>query len=247
MNRHPSQNRLLQYAGGASTEDDAERIIGHLDGCRTCRERVAALRTLSQDFEGAWDSFIEEAAYRTTLPVAVERKALVEATIRGWFGRANHLATAAMERLTVTGSATGLRASFVPVYSGVASPEASAAAIQEAEAASQACGRGETEAAEEHLRRAASRDPQVSTSAGIDLHLGDRVAGRIVVDSVRGSVSVLVYPDILEGATGPVIFEQAGTLRKSELKPIAGAPYLLAELEGLADGPFSVRLELLEP
>jgi hypothetical protein len=66
-----------------------------------------------------------------------------------------------------------------------------------------------------------------------------------VVDSVRGSVSVLVYPDILEGTGGTVIFEQAGTVRKVELAPVAGATYLLSELEELADGPFSVRLEFL--
>jgi anti-sigma factor RsiW len=236
---------LLRYSTGESTDDEAERIIGHLDGCLTCRERIEVLRTLSQDFEGTWNSFLDEAAYRTTLPMAVEQKATVEATVRGWIGRANQLATAAMERISATGTATGLRATFVPVYSGVGNPDASAAAVKEAEAASQACARGDTDAALEHLLRASSQDPQVSASAGIDLYLRERVAGRIVVDSVRGSVSVLVYPDILEGTRGTVIFEQAGTVRKVELAPVAGATYLLSELEGLADGPFSVRLEFL--
>ncbi|HET9233288.1 MAG TPA: hypothetical protein VFP10_04040 [Candidatus Eisenbacteria bacterium] len=241
---HPSQDRLLRYATGDSTEDEAERVIGHLDGCRTCEERVVALRALRHDFEGAWESFLEEASFRGSLPQAVARKAQVEATFLGWLGKANRFATAAMERLTATGEAAGLKAAFVPVYSGVASPEASAAAIKDAEAASEACARGDNDAALEHLRRASSRDPQVSSSAGIDLLLGERVAGRVVVDAERASISVLVYPDVLEGAKGRIVFEQAGTKRELNLQSVPGAAYLLAELEGLGDGPFSIKLQL---
>ena len=241
---HPSQDRLLRYATGESTEDEAERVIGHLDGCRTCEERVVALRALRHDFDGAWESFLEEATFRSALPHALARKALVEATFLGWLGKANRFATAAMERLTASGEAAGLKAAFVPVYSGVASPEASAAAIKEAEAASQACARGDNDAALAHLERASARDPQVSSSAGIDLLLGERVAGRVVVDAERASVSVLVYPDVLDGAAGRIVFEQAGTTRQLALQPVAGASYLLAELEGLGDGPFSIRLQL---
>ena len=239
--RHPSQERLLRYVSGGSTEDEAERMIAHLDGCRTCEARVEALRSLGQDFEGAWDSFLDEAVYRATLPV--ENKLMVKATVRGWLGRANQLATAAIERLAATGSAAGLQAAFVPVYSGVASPGASAAAVKETEAASQACARGDTNAVLEHLRNASLQDPRIVASAGIDLYLRERVAARIVVDAARASVSVLVYPDILEGATGTVSFEQMGRTIV-QLSPVPGAVYLLAELEGLEDGPISIQLDL---
>ena len=106
---HPSQDRLLRYATGESTEDEAERVIGHLDGCRTCEERVLALRSLRHDFEGAWESFLEEATFRSALPRAEARKAMVEATFLGWLGKANRFATAAMERLNATGNAAGLK------------------------------------------------------------------------------------------------------------------------------------------
>ena len=242
--RHPSQERLLRYVTGVSTEDEAERMIAHLDGCRTCEERIDALRSLSRDFEGAWDSFLDEAAYRAALPV--EKKPMVKATVRGWLGRASQLAAVGMKQLAATGSATGLQAAFVPVYSGVASPGASAAAVRETEAASQACARGDTNAVREHLYNASLQDPQVAASAGIDLYLRGRVAGRIVVDTARASVSVLVYPDVLEGATGTVRLEQTGRTRTPELRPVPGAVYLLAELEGLDDGPISIQLDLHE-
>ena len=240
--RHPSQDRLLRYVTGVSTEDEAERMIDHLDGCRTCEERVEALRSLGRDFEGAWDSFLDEAAYRATLPL--ENKPMVTATVRGWLRRASQLATVGMERLTAMGSAAGLQAAFVPVYSGVASPGASAAAVRETEAASQACARGDTNAVREHLYNASLQDPQVAASAGIDLYLRERVAGRIVVDTARASVSVLVYPDMLEGATGTVTLEQTGRTFTLELRPVPGAAYLLAEREDLEDGPISIQLDL---
>lgn len=241
---HPAQDRLLRYAKGTSTEDEAEKIIDHLDGCRTCEERVVALKAIQSDFEGAWSSFLDEAAFRATLPKVAVQPARIQATMRGWITRANQLATAAMDRLTAGGNAVGLQAAFVPVYSGVASPEASAAAIQEAEAAAEACARGDAAAMLEHLERAKARDPEVTASAGIDLKLGDRVAGRIVVDANRGSVSVLVYEDVLENAGGSVIFEQGGSRRKLSLTPATGATYLLAEIEDLADGPFQIQIEV---
>ena len=90
----------------------------------------------------------------------------------------------------------------------------------------------------------------VVTVAGYDLEdvsvtaAGKRSLVRVIVDADRASVSVLVYPDVLEGATGRVVFEQAGQVQKLELQPVEGAVYLMSELEGLDEGPFSIRLEL---
>jgi anti-sigma factor RsiW len=240
---HPNQDRLLSYTAGTASEQDAERIISHLDQCEVCEERVVALRTMRDQFEETWESFLAEARHRASIPRPVRTTSVVEATVRGWLARTNQLATAAVERLTASGPAAGLQAAFAPVYSGVANPEASAAAVLEAEAASEACGRGDNRAAEEHLRRAAAKDREVSRSAGIDLKIDNRTAGRVVVDAGRGSISVLVYPDVLGSESATAVFLGAKT-RREILQPVEGATYLLAEFEDVPEGAFSVHLEI---
>ena len=237
---HPNQDRLLSYTAGKASEQDAERIISHLDQCDVCEERVQALQAIRDQFEETWDSFLAEARHRASIPRPVRTTSVVEATVRGWLARTNRLATAAVERLTASGQVAGLQAAFVPVYSGVASPEASAAAVLEAEAASAACAKGDDKAAEEHLRRAAAKDPDTPASAGIDFQVGNRVAGRIVVDAARGSISVLVYPEVVGSESAVAVLSG----KKAELRAVEGATYLLAEFEDVPEGPFTVHLDV---
>jgi hypothetical protein len=252
---HVDQDRLLAFAAGRADAGEAERLFEHLDACEACAGRYAAIRRIREDFEGSWDEFLAEWTHRIAageLPATAARAAAaetfagIELALRGVLDEGRRLATAAVER--VSGTLAGLGAlggELRPAYSGVADPAAGRAADLAARA-SELWAQGREQEAMGALQEAAGLDARAAGRAEVALRAGGRPAGEIVVDARRRSVTVLV--DLGDRGAGAYVLLEHGSGKipemRSDLRPVPGARYLLAEFENVPTGPFTVRLRL---
>jgi hypothetical protein len=122
-------------------------------------------------------------------------------------------------------------------------------AVKEAtEEASRLCSEGDDGSAVDRLVEAAQTDPNAAASATVDLLSGTEIMGKVVVDSDRGSVSLLVYPEALGSARAMAVLEPSqagGPVQRVFLEPVEEADYLLAEFEDVSDGAFTLGVEVL--
>lgn len=243
---HLSQKQLIAFAAGRSGAREAERAYGHLDACDACAQRLEAVRRIRSDFDGSWDEFLTELATRVEAwetSAATEVFAGVELAIRGVLDEGRRLATAALDRVTgAVGDLGSLDAAFQPAYSGVGDPATAGEAADLTQQASALCGEGKDDEAVRRLERAAGLDPRAGASAGLSVLAGGRKVGEVVVDARRRSVSVLL--DLDHAGVQAVLSHGSGRIpdMSSELQPVEGASYALAEFENVPAGPFSLRL-----
>jgi len=119
---HPSQDELLRFLAGSETAERASLVYAHADACAACTDRLAALRRLRDDFDGAWNDFLAEAHARGA-PVALPSASLV---VRGWMDRAQRIATLAAHGLRpVADAMAALWAAPSPLPSGVGAAQPS--------------------------------------------------------------------------------------------------------------------------
>jgi hypothetical protein len=140
----------------------------------------------------------------------------------------------------------GIKAAFVPAYSGVADP-GKAGVDKLSEEASKLLSKGDEVEALKVLSRVVGMDPEAAASVKLDLILGGKVIGQVSLHARRRAVSVLVHPDRLKAENSNAVIEFAGenpppSMRR-KLAPVEGASYLLAEFEDLPDGRFALGLE----
>ena len=251
---HPKQDRMLEFASGQAGQADAERIYSHLADCDPCSERLSAIQRLRSDFEGSWNAFIEEVGLRLANQAVwarpkTEKKPGLALALRGILDGSRRLATAARENVSgVLEAGKEIQAVFVPAYQGVADPEGGEEGRRFAEKASTLCLDGEVSRALEELEKAANADAAVAAAAQIDFVSKAGVVGRAVVDSVRRSVSLMVYPEVFGHDSGTVVLDLTDapgvSSRRAPLLRIEGAPYLMAEFEDVPDGAFTLELEV---
>lgn len=252
---HPKQDQMLEFASGQAGEADAEGIYSHLAECDPCSGRLNAIQRLRSDFEGSWNAFIEEVGLRLANQAAwarpkAEKRPGLALALRGILNGSRKLATAAREGVSGALAGEEIQAVFVPAYQGVADPEGGEEARRFAEEASTLCLDGDVARALDRLEKAANADAAAAAAAQIDFMSGTTVIGRIVVDAVRRSVSLMIYPDVFGGDSGSVVLEMTDApevqKRRTSLLRVEGAPYLMAEFEDLPDSAFSLQLEVEE-
>jgi hypothetical protein len=239
--RHPTQEDLITFAAGRTSPAEAERLFAHLDDCGACAQRYAAVRKIRSDFEGSWSGFVDEMAARMT-PARSE----MEVVFRGLLDGAKRLATAALERVTETAQGLGgFEAAFRPVYGGVGAPGDEGEAARLAERASAHCAAGDETAALAALEEAGRLDARAGAVARLDLRVGGRKVGEVIVDARRRSISVIVD----EGKPGGevvLITGKGAPERTARLEAVEGASHFLAEFEDVTAGWFSLRLRVPE-
>jgi len=114
---HPSQDELLRFLAGSETAERASLVYAHADACAACTDRLAALRRLRDDFDGAWNDFLAEARARGALAALPATASLI---VRGWMDRAQRVATLAAHGLRPAADAiAAIWAAPSPLPSGV--------------------------------------------------------------------------------------------------------------------------------
>ncbi|MGQ0721885.1 MAG: hypothetical protein ACT4PE_09965 [Candidatus Eiseniibacteriota bacterium] len=239
--RHPTQEDLITFAAGRTSPAEAEGLFSHLDGCGACAQRYAAVRRIRSDFEGSWSGFVDEMTARMA-PVP----GAMDVVVRGMLDGAKRLATAALDRVAETAHGLGgFEAAFRPAYGGVGAPGDEGEAARLAERASAHCASGDERAALAALEEAGRLDARTSAVARLDLRIGGRKVGEVVVDARRRSISVIVD----EGKPGGEVVLITGKdapERTARLEAVEGASHFLAEFEDVTAGWFSLRLRVPE-
>jgi hypothetical protein len=121
---HPSQDELLQFLSGRETTERASLVYAHADACAACAERLAALRRLRDDFDGAWSDFLDEARARS----AAQAAPVASLIARGVMDRAQRMVSLAAEGLRpVADAIAAIWAAPSPIPHGIGAPGEGAA------------------------------------------------------------------------------------------------------------------------
>lgn len=243
--RHPDQRQILEFLGGRASESDAEALYAHLDSCGACAERVATLRELAADFDGAWEDFLEEARFRAEAKAqAAGAPARWELVVSGLLDGARRLSTLAAAGVSGAVRSICPEPVLVPAYAGAGSP-GWAGVADLALAASTHCRAGRPAEALAALDEIGRRFPAAAASGMMELRAPEGILGRVVVDSHRRVVAVMVDRARLPHVEGWAEMETEDATRRVPLEPVEGARYLLAEFEQVPSAPFRLRLGLV--
>lgn len=258
---HPEQDRLVRLLQGAVPEDEAIDDIGHVATCDKCAERLAALRVVLEDFDGAWGSLVEwlaDPALCATPSEAPEASSVEDRTfafaLRVYLDGKQRIAAAATGLLdSLCPAHTGGSLSLNMAYSGIGDADQAPEANRHRIDAAEMLAKGDVPAARKALRAAAGISPDAASIGDV---LGQSSLGvpiEVIVDASRPAIQVIArvagcsaaLRNAVRKTGGAVLMHQDGTpLRREPFRCVEGADYLLAEFLDVEDGSWIVGVEL---
>ena len=242
---HPTQSALRSFAAGTLAERVAEEVYAHLGDCSACRTRFSSIRAIRADFDAAWDSFISQLRMGSR-PLAESSPLTLGTLVRGLLDDARHLAIAASDRVSKAGEGL-FDVAFVPRYQGAAGVRGVTGTDSLSQSAADLVATGNDADALKELEKIRQIDPTVASVARVELRIQGSRAGEVIVDSNRSTVAVLLYPHLVPSGRYFAQIEQPDQpTRRTELEPVEGAPYLLAEFDGLSTGRFALGVARLQ-
>ena len=262
---HLTEDDVLQYACEGLRDESALRIDEHAAECASCRERMRGalyLRAHSERMLDSWTADAHGAALRqlrlaTALRAAASRDPTVARRAAQWLRRAGSGASSAARVALDSARNIGLSsaawltegwtAGLRPALQGVASPDASAieGILNEG---MQLLSEGKTEEAVRAAEEAVKLDVRAARSTTLEIRGPGSVTIRVVADSRRKRVAVMLWPALPEAAGTVVMLipgDESQPPAVSTFQPVAGAEYLLAEFDSLPDGEYTVEIEVL--
>ncbi len=258
---HPDQNRLVRLLQGAVPKDEAIDDLGHVATCGKCADRLAALRVVLEDFDGAWDSLVDWLADPAVCAVASDAPEAYSVE-GGTFAFALRVYLDGKQRIAA--AATGLLDSLCPAhtggslslnmaYSGIGDADQAPEANRHRIDAAEMLARGDVPAAREALRAAAGISPEAASIGDVQGQSSLGVPIEVIVDASRPAIQVIarvagcsatLRNKVRRTGEAVLMHENGNPLRRESFRQVEGADYLLAEFLNVDDGSWIIGVDL---